>query len=77
MDKKFILSVILIFVISMILGIITHGWALGDEYQATGLFRSEAAQEGYLPWMLLGHVIFAFAFVSIYRQGVEDKAWVA
>jgi hypothetical protein len=77
MDKKFILSIVLIFVLSMVLGFITHGWALNDEYMATGIFRSAAESEALFPWMLLAHVILAFAFVSIYRRGVEEKPWVA
>lgn len=77
MDKKFILSVVLIFAASMILGFITHAWVLSAEYNATGLYRSDAEMEAYFPYMLLAHVIMAFAFVWIYRQGREDKPWVA
>ena len=77
MDKKFILSVVLIFVASMVLGFITHAWVLSAEYHATGLFRPDAEAEAYFPYMLLAHVIMAFAFVWIYRRGCEDKPWVA
>ena len=76
MDKKFILSVLLILVLSMILGFITHSWALMDEYSATGLFRDATSQEALFPWMVLAHVILAFAFVALYRKGVENKPWV-
>ena len=77
MDKKFILSVLLFFVVSMCLGFFTHAWILSAEYQATGLFRPDAEAEAYLPYMLLAHVIMAFAFVWIYRRGREDKPWVS
>jgi len=77
MDKKFILSVIVIFVVSMILGFITHGWALSDEYNATGLFRPEQEQQNFMVWMLLAHAVMAYAFVAIYRRGHEDKPWMA
>ena len=76
MDKKFILSVVLIFVLSMVLGFITHSWALTDEYEATGLFREATAQEALFPWMLLAHFILAVAFVALYRKGVENKPWI-
>ena len=49
MDKKFFLGVVLIFVVSMVLGFVTHGWALADEYEATGLFRLPAEQEALFP----------------------------
>ena len=75
MDKKYILSVLLILVVSMVLGFITHGWALMDEYTATGLFREAAEQEARTPWMIIAHVVLAFAFVALYRKGVEDKPW--
>ena len=77
MDKKFILAVVLIFVVSMVLGFITHAYVLSAEYQATGLFRPDAEAEAYFPYMLLAHVIMAFAFVWIYQFGREDKLWVA
>jgi len=76
MDKKFILSVIVIFVVSMFLGFLTHGWALSDEYNATGLFRPEAEQQNFIGWMLLAHLIMSVAFVLLYRQGREDKPWL-
>ena len=76
MDKKFILSVLVIFVVSMLLGFITHGWTLADEYAATGLFRDAAEQESLFSWMLLAHIILASAFVALYRKGIEDRPWV-
>jgi len=75
MDKKFILSVIVIFVVSMLLGFITHGWALKDEYMATGIYRPESEQEAKMVWMLLAHLLMSLAFVVLYRKGREDKPW--
>ncbi|NND45302.1 MAG: hypothetical protein HKN58_08255 [Xanthomonadales bacterium] len=75
MNKKFILSVIAVFVVSMVLGFVTHGWLLSDEYNATGLMRSEAEQEAHAMWMLLAHVIMSVALVVLYRKGLEDKPW--
>lgn len=77
MDKKFILTFIVIFVVSMLLGFITHAWALADEYTATGLFRDAADQEAHFMWMLLAHAIMSFAFVKLYVVGREDKPWLA
>jgi len=76
MDKKYILSVLLIFVVSMVLGFVTHGWALADAYNATNLFRDAAVQESMIHWMLIAHIILAAAFVALYRKGVEDKPWM-
>jgi magnesium-transporting ATPase (P-type) len=76
MDKKYILSVIIIFVVSTLLGMVIHGMVLSDEYQATGLFRPVEEQSGYLVCMLLAHLIFSGAFVWLYRAGLEVKPWV-
>ncbi|NIP17881.1 MAG: DUF1761 family protein [Xanthomonadales bacterium] len=77
MDKKFIISVIVIFVLGMLVGLVNHGMVLAEEYQATGLFRPKAEAEAYFMWLLLAHIVMAFAFVWIYRHGREDKPWVA
>ena len=77
MDKKFFISVVVIFVLSMVIGFVNHGLVLSDEYQATGLFRPDAEAQAYFSWMLIAHVIMAFAFVWIYRFGREDKPWAA
>ncbi|MFT5140899.1 MAG: hypothetical protein ACI9H8_002318 [Lysobacterales bacterium] len=77
MNKKFIISVVVVFVVSMLLGFITHAWALADEYAATGLYRTLEDQEAHFVWMLVAHVIMAYAFVKLYVCGREDKPWLA
>jgi uncharacterized membrane protein YpjA len=77
MDKKFLISVVVIFVVSMIFGFINHGMTLAEEYQATGLFRPDAEAEAYFMWMLFAHIIMSFAFVWIYQRGRENKPWVS
>jgi hypothetical protein len=76
MDKKFILAVIVIFIVTMLFGFVNHGLVLADEYQATGLFRTDEDAAGHMAFMLLGHVALAVAFVWLYRQGREDKPWL-
>jgi magnesium-transporting ATPase (P-type) len=77
MDRKFILAVIVIFVVSMVVGFVNHAFLLADEYHATGLFRPNAEAEAYFLWMLLAHIVMSFAFVWIYLRGREDKPWLA
>jgi len=78
MNGKFIIAVIVMFIAWMIEGFVVHGWLLRPEYMKLGsLFRPEAEQMGYFPWMLLGHVILAFAFVWIYVKGKEAKPYFA
>jgi hypothetical protein len=55
-----------------------HGVLLHADYaQLPNLYRPEADAQGYLPFMLLAHLIMAGAFVWIFARGVEAKPWVA
>lgn len=76
MDRKFIITVLVVFVVSMVLGFVTHGWALKDEYMETGIYRPENEQQARMLWMLIAHFIMSVAFVVLYRKGREEKPWV-
>ena len=74
---RFIISVVVLFVVSMLLGFAVHGWLLGPEYmKLTSLFRSEADGQKYFWAMLLAHLFMAIGFTWIYRHGREDKPWL-
>jgi hypothetical protein len=78
MNGKFIIAVVVMFIAWMIEGFVVHGWLLAPEYmKVMSLFRPETEQAGYLPYMLLAHLILAFAFVWIYVKGKEAKPWAA
>ena len=77
MNKKFLISVIAIFVLSMGLGFLVHGLLLNQSYtQLQGLFRKPQDAQAYFPFMLLAHVFIAFGFVWIYQRGREDKPFL-
>jgi len=72
MDKRFWISVVVIFVVSLVLGWVVHGTLLEVEYaRLPNLFRPVAEQRGYFPLMLLANALFALAFTWIYRKGLE------
>ena len=78
MNKKFLISWLVIFVVWMAGSFAVHGAFLGDAYAALGsLYRPEAEQQQTFPYMLAAHVILAGAFVWIYQRGSEDKPWLA
>ena len=78
MNKKFLISVVAIFVLSMALGFLVHGVLLNQSYtQLPGLFRTPQDAEGYFHVMLRAHVLIAFGFVWIYQRGKEDKPFLA
>ena len=78
MSKRFLISVAVIFVVSMAFGYIVHGLLLGADYaQLPGLFRQPPDAEIYFPYMLLAHVFIAAGFVWIYLHGKEDKPFLS
>ncbi len=80
MNKKFLISWVVIFVVWMAGSFAVHGVWLRDMYaQLPGnLYRTEGdTQQAYFPYMLAAHVIMAGAFVWIYQRGRENKPWLA
>lgn len=76
MDKKYIISVVVVFVVWMGGSFLVHGLMLGDAYAAmTDVYRPAAEQEKLFPFMLLAHLMLAGGFVWIYRRGRENKPW--
>ena len=77
MNKKFILTWIVVFVLWMVGSFIIHGTLLHDDYaKLSNLFRSESDAQQYFPLMILAHVILAGAFSWIYIRGHEAKPWL-
>lgn len=78
MDKKFWISGIVAFVLFYLLSFVVHEFMLGNEYrQMPQLFRTEDTAMNYMPFMFLAHLVMAFAFAWIYRQGIAPgESWV-
>ena len=74
---KFVISVIVIFVIAMGFGFLIHGYILAPSYMALpGMFRAEKDAGAFFPYLLLAHVFIAVAFVWIYNKGKENKPFL-
>ena len=78
MNKQFAISVVVLFVVSMLLGFVVHGFLLAGEYAklVPNLFRSPQSAEGYFGFMLLAHVFMAAGLTWIYRQGRNARPWL-
>ncbi len=78
MNKKFILSIVALFVVSMILGFVIHGMLLGSDYTALGsMMRSEEDQMAHFGWMLFAHVVMSVGLTGIYRRGIDaNRPWL-
>jgi hypothetical protein len=77
MNKRFLLSVVALFVASMLTGMVVHGMLLGTDYaNLRALFRAPEDQQKMFTWMLLAHVFIAVGFTWIYRAGRNDRPWI-
>ncbi|HEX4618609.1 MAG TPA: hypothetical protein VH135_02705 [Steroidobacteraceae bacterium] len=77
MNKKFIVTWVVIFIAWFLGSFVVHGVLLNADYMRLGtLFRTPADSQHYFPLMILAHVMLAGAFAWIYARGVEAKPWL-
>jgi drug/metabolite transporter (DMT)-like permease len=77
MNRTFVLSVVVVFVVAMILGGTVHHVMLGQEYMKLGqLFRAPGDAQQYFPYMIAAHVVMAIGWTWVYRIGRENKPWL-
>jgi len=77
MNLRLILAGVAGFLISMIGGIVFHGLLLRPDYAplvASGVMRTDADAAGYLPFMIISHLIKGIAFAWIYTKGLTPGA---
>jgi hypothetical protein len=76
MAKKFILSVVVLFVVTMLIGITVHAVLLKGDYAALpNLMRPEAEAGQYMGYMIAADLLIAIGFTWIYVRGKENKPW--
>jgi hypothetical protein len=78
MNKQFVLSVVVVFVVTMLLGMVVHGMLLHDDYQALAgtVYRTPAQAQDHFAYMIAAHVSMAVAITWIYRQGRSAAPWL-
>ncbi|HEX4763347.1 MAG TPA: DUF1761 family protein [Usitatibacter sp.] len=79
MNKTFVISVVALFVASMILGMVVHGMLLHADYTSLieqGLFRRESDQQAHFVYMLSAHLVMAIGITWVYRQGRDARPWL-
>ena len=78
MDKKFLISWVVLFVVWMAGSFLVHGVLLNADYMALrNLFRPPEDAQTFFPLMIIAHVFLSGALVWIYSRGVEAKPWLA
>jgi hypothetical protein len=77
MNKKFIATWIVVFVLWMVGSFIVHAKLLHEDYAALpNLFRTDADSQQFFPLMIVAHIILAGAFSWIYIRGREARPWL-
>lgn len=74
--KKFILTVIAVFILANVLGMVIHGVLLESDYaKVPNLYRAEDSV--LLFWINLAYLAFAIGATWIYTKGVEsNRPWM-
>jgi hypothetical protein len=74
MNRTFVVSVVVLFVVMMLLGFAVHGLMLGPEYaRLEGVFRSHEEANARFGAMIAADVLFAIGLTWIYRQGRDGS----
>ncbi len=78
MDKKFVVSIVLVFVVLVLLSYLVHGVLLMEEYNASapGVWRSLPDMQQHHLVLYVAQFLAAGAIVWIYRRGRETKPFV-
>lgn len=76
-NKRFWWSVAAVWLVMFLTDWVLHGMWMSSWYMQTMQFwRPEEEMKGMMPYMWLGRLIFSWAFVWIYSNGVsKDNQW--
>jgi hypothetical protein len=77
MNRKFLISAAVMFLMAWALGFLVHEGLLGADYAKTAGMRPPAEAQRLMHFIILAHALFGVAFAWVYVQGKEDKPWLA
>jgi len=77
MNQQSIISVVVMFVLTMLAGFLVHGVLLNADYLKLGSFRrGETDAQNHFALMLIAHVFLAIGPTALYRGREAGKSWV-
>jgi hypothetical protein len=77
MNKNFLVTWAVVFVVWMAGSFVVHATLLHSDYAAlSSLFRPDADAQRYFPYMIAAHIVLAGAFTWIYLRGHEARPWL-
>jgi hypothetical protein len=76
-DRRFVVSVLVMFVLFTAFGFLVHGTLLHDDYaRLPNLMRTQEDARGYFGYMLVADLLMAIGATWIYRQGRQERPWL-
>ena len=77
MNKTWLMAWVVAFIVWMAGDYAVHGVWLSSRYMALAtLYRPEADQMQYMPWMIAAHALMAGAVAWMYARGATAAAWM-
>ncbi|MEO7812172.1 MAG: hypothetical protein ABIR73_09045 [Usitatibacter sp.] len=79
MNKRFVVSVVVLFVVSMLFGFLVHGTILAPDYTNlanAGVYRTPEQAQPLMGFMMAANLVYAIGLTWIYRMGRDDRPWM-
>ena len=79
MNKRFVLSVAVLFVVTMLFGLLVHGTILAAEYTKlanAGIYRTPEQAHPLMGFMMVANLAYSIGVTWIYRMGRDNRPWV-
>ena len=79
MNKRFVVSVVVLFVVSMLCGFLVHGTILAADYTKlanAGVYRTPEQAQPLMGFMMVANLAFAIGLTWIYRMGRDNRPWM-
>jgi hypothetical protein len=77
MNRTAVISVIVMFFVSTLMGFLVHGLLIGADYARLAFFRSHDDFMAHYPAMAAANLLWAIGFTWIYRQGRDNRPFLA
>ncbi len=72
MNKKFVVSSLVVAFASLMVGFLVHALLLQADYaRLPNMYRSEASSQAYFGYMLFAHLLIGVGMTWIYQRGIE------
>ena len=79
MNKRFVVSVVVIFIVSILGGMLVHGTILAEAYSKlanAGIYRTPEQAHPLMGFMMLANLSYAIGLTWIYRTGRDNRPWM-